>query len=111
MTRKLTTGGAGVHQQEHSQRHGGSLIAAPVKVGTISARAPNTSATSQAALDIACPTVGCSLFSGSSWRYPMLGSTARAMRAMYATASMGYSPTAVSPESITADVPSRIAFA
>src|SRR5580765_1766520 len=30
---------------------------------------------------------------------------------MYATASTGYSPTAVSPESITADVPSRIAFA
>ena len=30
---------------------------------------------------------------------------------MYATASTGYSPTAVSPESISADVPSRIAFA
>ena len=30
---------------------------------------------------------------------------------MYATASTGYSPTAVSPDSITADVPSRIAFA
>ena len=41
----------------------------------------------------------------------MLGSTARAIRSMYATASTGYSPTAVSPESITADVPSRIAFA
>ena len=41
----------------------------------------------------------------------MLGSIARAMRSMYATASTGYSPTAVSPESITADVPSRIAFA
>src|SRR5579884_3183035 len=41
----------------------------------------------------------------------MLGSTARAMRSMYATASTGYSPTAVSPESITAEVPSRMAFA
>src|SRR5436309_478292 len=41
----------------------------------------------------------------------MLGSTARAIRSMYATASSGYSPTAVSPDSITADVPSRIAFA
>src|SRR6266699_1899799 len=41
----------------------------------------------------------------------MLGSIARAMRSMYATASTGYSPTAVSPESITAEVPSRMAFA
>src|SRR5215471_2402369 len=41
----------------------------------------------------------------------MLGSTARAIRSMYATASTGNSPTAVSPESITAEVPSRMAFA
>src|SRR5581483_11115272 len=41
----------------------------------------------------------------------MLGSTARAIRSMYVTASSGYSPTAVSPESMTAEVPSRIAFA
>ena len=41
----------------------------------------------------------------------MLGSTARAIRSIVRTASTGYAPTAVSPESITADVPSRIAFA
>ena len=39
------------------------------------------------------------------------GSTARAIRSMTATASTGYSPIAVSPESISAEVPSRIAFA
>src|SRR5436309_2142185 len=38
-------------------------------------------------------------------------SAARAMRSIIVTASTGYSPTAVSADSITASVPSRIAFA
>src|SRR5207249_5167232 len=38
-------------------------------------------------------------------------SAARAIRSIIVTASTGYSPTAVSADSITASVPSRIAFA
>src|SRR5436305_1590426 len=75
------------------------------------AAARRVSARSQAPFDIACPTVGSSPASGSWCLYPRLGSTARAIRVIVVTASIGNSPTAVSPDSITADVPSRIAFA
>jgi hypothetical protein len=83
----------------------------PVNVGTRIAFAPSASARSQAAFDMARPTVGSSAAPGSWCRYPRLGSTARAMRAIVSTASTGYAPTAVSAESMIAEVPSRIALA
>ena len=54
----------------------------PVNVGTRIAFAPSVSARSQAAFDIACPTVGSSPGCGNWCRYPMLGSIVRAIRSI-----------------------------
>ena len=72
--------------------------------------APTRSATSAAALAITPPRVlGCQSIAAilaSSW-----SSVEAMIRAIVSTVSMGYSPTLVSPESITASAPSRTAFA
>ena len=72
--------------------------------------APTRSATSAAALAMMPPLVlGCQSMAAirlSPWR-----SVDWMIRAIVSTASMGYSPTLVSPESITASAPSRTALA
>ena len=72
--------------------------------------APTRSATSAAALAITPPRVlGCQSIAAmwcSSWL-----SVELMIRAIVRTVSMGYSPTLVSPESITASAPSRTALA
>ena len=83
----------------------------PVKVGTRIAFAPSASARSQAAFDMALPIVGSSLGLGNLVAVAEARLDGARDPVHVRTASTGYSPIAVSPESISAEVPSRIAFA
>jgi hypothetical protein len=82
----------------------------PLVVNATSARAPNTLSTLAAARAMAPPGVRGASVNGGRAGTPS-ASAAVMIRAIMATASIGWAPTPVSPESISASAPPRTALA